>query len=361
MTDAGSGQSEMKQAYSLRELVNAAREYLNALKTSRHLLGWLVLIGLVFGIWSKWKSTKVYEAELSFMLNEEAGSFPGLSNALGGFSGLLGAGDQINLYKILDLARSRRIAGKLLFEKIKLEDAQQEDFLANYLIIELEHQGKWAESKFYQPAHPLKGFRFHHDQLQSFSRLENMALQQVHSALDAMLTTRLSDKTNLMYLNLKGCNEVLTHVLCLRLFDQLSRYYIDQTVEKQLETYRGLSHKTDSLKALIEHKQYGLAGLKDHYRSGWLLSEEVPKTLLDQDIRILQMVYGEAMKNKEVASFSLLHKTPFIQAIDLPIQPLKSKQLSWPKALIGGLLMGLVVGSLIVWIRKFCNDHKIFE
>jgi len=361
MSASETNQSGSMDSYSIKELFLIGRDYLYACLRHRRLCMLGILIGLVVALVYKWNARKEYEAEVSFMLNEEVGSLPGLSSALGSFGGLLGSGDQINLYKILDLARSRRIAEKLLFEKTKLSEEGPEDYLANHLIQELEQQGVWATKRFYQPDHPLKGFRFQSAEVAGFSRLENMALQHVHQALNGMLYTRLSDKTNLMYLTVNGTQEALTHRLCLRLYEELSHYYIDQTVEKQLGTYQGLSRKTDSLKTLMDQKQYSLAGLRDHYRGSWLLTEDVPKTILDQEIRVLQLVYAEAMKNKEVASFALVHKTPFIQSIDLPILPLKSKQLSWPRALMGGVLFGLVGACLFVCMRKYLRDHKVFE
>lgn len=350
-----------RDSYSIKELFSMVREYLRACIQHRRICLLGIFIGLLIALAYKWNARKQYEAEVSFMLNEEVGSLPGLSSALGNFGGLLGSGDQINLYKILELARSRRIAEKLLFGKIKLSEEGPEDFLANHLIQEMERQGTWAPRRFYQPEHPLKAFRFQTSNLSGFTRLDNMALQQVHQALNSMLFTRLSDKTNLMYLTVYGTDEALTHHLCLRLYEELSRYYIDKTVEKQLGTYQGLSRKTDSLKTLMDQKQYSLAGLRDHYRGSWLLTEDVPKTILDQEIRVLQLVYAEAMKNKEVASFALVHKMPFIQSIDLPILPLKSKQLSWPRALMGGVLFGLLGACLFVCMRKYFRDHKVFE
>ncbi len=71
---------------------------------------------------------------------------------------------------------------------------------------------------------------------------------------------------------------------------------------------------------------------------------------------MLQLVYGETLKNREIASFSLDTKTPFIQAIDLPVIPLKSIQPSWIKAILLALMYGFVLGAGIICLPKFFRD-----
>ncbi|MBK9109325.1 MAG: hypothetical protein IPM92_13400 [Saprospiraceae bacterium] len=353
-------QSKTKDIYTIKELVTLTRSYLDEIRSQKKILLLTTLLGIGLSIFLKQSKPKIYEAEVSFMLNEEQPAFGGVSSMIGQFGGLLGSGDQVNLHKILDLAKSRRIAEKILFKKVPVEKGGT-DYLANVLIEELEEQGKWAAAPFYNPGHPLKGFRFKSDSLMAFQRLENMALLQTHQMLLEKISTRVSEKTNLMYISITSIREDLAHELALNLFEELSQFYINKTVEKQEDTYRGLQQKTDSLKALLDKHQYKLADLKDSYRGSWLLSEDVPKTLLDQDIRILQLVYAEAMKNKEMASFALINKTPFIQAVDLPILPLKSYQMSWPRAILMGLICGLFVGFIFIGFRKMIRDSRIFE
>lgn len=344
-------------AYSLTELVRRAKDYLGEYRRRSRVILVFLLLGLAFGIYHKWATPKTYEAETSFMINEEQAGFGGVSSMLGQFGGLLGGDQQVNLQKILELAKTRRIAEGIFFQKCQLPQGGEE-LLANWLIREFEGQGKWGSSPFYKPAHPLKNFRFTQTDPKKFGRLENMALLQIHQLFQGMLSTNVSEKTNIMHLNVVSTDESLAFESAHRLFEELSNYYIDQTVEKQRETYNGLNHKTDSLRALIEQKHYGLAGIRDSYRgSGWLFREEVPKTLLDQDIKALQLVYAEALKNKEIASFTLTNRTPFIQPIDLPILPLKSKQASWPKSILMGLCYGLFFSVFLLSLQKFYRDH----
>lgn len=341
--------------YSLKELLTLWKIYLGELRSKKQWLFAFLMAGVLYGFYHKFTNPKIYEAELSFMINEDQSKLGGMSAILGQFGGLIGDQENVNLYKILELGRSRQLAERVFFQKIGTEKGDSV-FLANRMIESFEHQGLWAKSAFYKPDHPLKNFRFKSGDPGQFGLLENRALLELHQLFLGMLTTYVSDKTNIMQLQIHSTDELLAEKSANSLFEEMSDYYIDKTLEKQLATYQGLQHKTDSLRSVLEKKQYGLAGLKDSYRAAWLYQEEVPKDLLDQDIHMLRLVYAEAMKNKEVASFSLSNKTPFIQAIDKPILPLKSKESSWPKSLLIGIILGCFTGAAFIIIRKISLD-----
>ncbi len=339
----------------LKDLVIQIKSYFRELRAHPKLVGIFLVLGLGYGVYYYWSHPKVYEAEVSFMLNEEAGASGGLSAVLSEFGGLLGSqGAEVNLQKILELAKSRNIAEKVFFDSCLVHSKM--DFLANHLIEEYESRGLWGKKAYFIMENPLKGFRFKNRQVKEFQLLENAALKQLHQLFLSNLTTQVGEKTSIMRLNVQCTQEDLAYELANRLFDKMSHFYIDKTIEKQKQTYDGLVLKSDSLRNLIHSKQFGLADLRDSYRAAWLLREEVPKSILDQDIKMLQLIYAEAIKNKEIASYALDHKTPFIQAIDLPIRPLKVERIILPKALILGLLYGMILTVLTLFGNKFYQE-----
>jgi hypothetical protein len=337
------------------EMVARIHSYYKELKKQKLILLICIVLSLIYGIVQRYNHKKVYEAEVSFMINEEQNSISGFGSAIGQMSGLLGINSDVNLQKILELSKSRRIAEKVFSFKCNIGGT--EDFLANHFIAELESNNQWISTPFYNNNHPLKNFRFKRFITDSFEPLENKALQQAHAAFINSLETDVSEKTAIMKLKLQSTGEQLCYLLSNRLFQEMSNFYIDKMVEKQRETFGDLKYKTDSLKTLIDSKVYKLAGIKDSYRSTWLYQEDVPKTLLDQEIRMLSVVYTEALKNREMASFALENRTPFIQAIDLPILPLKGIQKSWMNVFLLSLLYGAFAGCIIILLRKLWREE----
>jgi hypothetical protein len=353
--DSGTQKNATSDYLSLKDLIQTVSDYVKEFHKHRQLIYISVIVCLVYGLYNRWNSKKVYEAELSFMISMDQGNPSNLGLAFGQIGGLLNMGTDVNLQKILELAKSRKIAEKVFFSRCTVND--KEDILANHLIAEYESTADWAKKPFYLSKHPLEGFRFQTTDPQKFQLLENRALIELHKLLLHNLSTDVSEKTSIMKLSTQLTNETLSYEMARRLFTEMSDFYIDKMAEKQRVTYSDLRKKTDSLKALIERHQYKLAGIKDNVRATWLFQEDVPKTLLDQEIRMLHLVYAEALKNREVASFALETSTPFIQSIDLPIIPLKVIQQSWLKATILALCYGLLISCGFIGIRKFYRDQ----
>ncbi|HMS30493.1 MAG TPA: hypothetical protein PKD32_11615 [Saprospiraceae bacterium] len=318
-------QTYQEEELSFKGLVLSIKVYIRAILKAWKWIALFVLLG--FGIFTLLgiKNHKWYEAEVSFMINDTQGGLGGISALLGQFSGFLGASEeQANLQKILELSKTMRIAQSIFFTKAVVD--QKDDFLANHLIRELDLKNKWSPDPIIGKKNKFKGFLFKSSDVAQFSRLESEAFKRLHKIFSATVQTGASDKTGIMKISIQSPNEELAYQLCKTMFSELSQFYVDKTIEKQRETYLGLKMKTDSLKNLMVRKEYGLAGLKDSYRGTWLQTEEVPKTILDRDIRMLLLIYGETVKNLELASFSLENVTPYIQAIDPPMLPLEVKQ-----------------------------------
>ncbi len=79
---------------------------------------------------------------------------------------------------------------------------------------------------------------------------------------------------------------------------------------------------------------------------------ELPTERMGREKGMYTLMYGEALKNLELADFALRNKVPYIQPIDLPIPPLAATPYGKKKALLLGLGLGLLLGGLFVVGRK---------
>jgi hypothetical protein len=297
-----------------------------------------------------------YTSELTFMVNEESDNMGGVGNLLG----VLGVGEiggEFNLEKILELAQSRRIFQDAFFESYALEGVT--DLYANHFIRELEKEGEWATNEWYEvfkPESKLKGFLFQSDSLRLFSRLENAALMSLHKKVRRSLDMRVDDLTQIMYMQLESTSEVLAVDFLKTLFKSLSAFYIDKAIEKQFETVKVISEKRDSLAELLNNKDYALANRRDGYRDFYLEREGVPNKQLEREISMLTLMYGESVKNAEVADFALKNRIPFVQIIDEPMAPCRINKGSLPRELFRALLLGLVLGLGVMILKKTWDD-----
>lgn len=344
---------------TLKELILKVQEFFWEAVRYWWIIALFVIPIIGFMLYRAFTTPPTYRATLTFMLNEDEGSgMGGVSAILGQFGLGGGSRGKVNLNKLLELSKSRRIVQMALFEKVSIKG--ENDFLANHIIFKYDYHEKWKENTT-----ELKGFLFSHDSIPSFSRVENNVLKRLHQHIlgtpntESLASTSINDDSGIMTLLTNTNHEELSICLAEILYQKLSKFYIDKTIEKQQKTYELFKAKTDSIQQALDNTQYRLLRFKDTNRSLTLRQYEAEEIKLQQEVQKLILAYGEAYKNLEVADFSLKSSTPFIQMIDLPIAPIKPKKESKLKALLMGFFLGGFLGLIFVFGRKVIRDTML--
>lgn len=360
LPDLAPDSSEEEEAISLHDIIARTKAY--ALELWRN---WktLALFCLPFLIWQGYMAftTPVtYLTKLTFMVDDDSGGRGGLlNNLLGGFG--LSSNDNNN-DKILELARSMRIFRQALFQKATIDG--KSDYLANHFIrIQHLHEEAWNK-KPKNPGQPsLKGFLFTRDSVEQFNRLEYAALKSLYGMLlgsedyRPMFGARNNADSGIMTLSLETRSEALTIALLRAIFDQLSDFYINASTKKQLETYEIIREKADSLRRLLTGTEFRAAQFQEKNNLLLRPTDQLPTERLSRDKNIYTLMYGESIKNLELADFALRNKIPYVQPIDLPIPPLVGTPYGKKKALVLGLGLGLLLGGVFVIGRKAIRDQ----
>ena len=338
---------------TLRDVFEKIGEHLNELKRNTR---WLLLFMLLFVVIYSFKSLTTptqYKAECTFMVNDQDGRPSlGISSILGQFG--FGGGSEIKLEKIAELSKTRAMTSMVMFNQVDI--GSEKTFLSNHYIAEKEKHGEWVKTKIWEETSNLEGYRFVTDSIEGFNRLDNSALLKLNKLFKEDLTVDIDEITGILKFSIFSTNEELGYELLNGLFDKVSEYYTGKSVEKQQSTYDALVHKCDSLEGALDNKEYALASIKDTYYGRWLNTEKVSEDKLFREIRMLTVMYGEALKNKEFAAFSLDNMTPFIQAIDRPIIPLKRIKEPFWMSLLKAIIFGLATGIIFVVSRKIYSD-----
>lgn len=346
---------------TMRDLVTKLRAYGHEIRRS-----WLtlLLICLPFLVWQGYLAfTKpvMYESKLTFMVDDDAGGGAGLLNSILGDFGLGGA-QKNNNDKIIELAKSMYIMRKALFEKVSIDG--QNDYLANHFIrIQKLQEEEWNK-KSKKPDQPsLEGFMFSRDSFDQFNRTEYAALKSIYGWLNgdekhtALFGTDNDPDSDIMTFNLNTRSETLTIMLLRAIFEQLSEFYILSSTEKQQTTLNIVRAKSDSLRRLLTGTEYSAARFREQNNLLLRPTDQLPSERLSREKGMYGIMYGEALKNMEIADFSLRNKIPYIQAIDFPIPPITGIGYSKKKALALGLALGLFIGITFVVVRKIIRDN----
>lgn len=328
----------------------------------------IMFFGLVFGVLfviRVWDERKMYDAPLTFMLNDDEAGDLNFNGILGQIGLGAGMGGDSNLDKILELSKTRKIMQSVILSKSTVNG--RSDYLGNHIIENLDSLDRWETTKWYQfrskeKANSLKDFRFTHDSIPAFKLKENSALKKIYhyiagkDQLGGIVHTSHAETSGIMKLTCKTSEPELSIELISQLFKKLSTYYVEKTVEKQQFTFEIIKTKTDSLFGALTYAEVALANFRDKNRGLFKNRDVLTEARLTRDVQKLNIMYGEAAKNKEMADFTLQNKIPYIQIIDEPLLPIRGQKSSKLKNLIIGGMLGGLLASLFFIFRKIIRD-----
>ncbi len=349
---------------SLKELILKLQEFWSEIWKYWRTVILFCIPFLAFFLYSHFKHIKTYQANLTFMVNEDegGGGLASVSGVLGSFGLGGGTGGEYNLEKMLSLLKSRKIIQKVLFDTLVLDG--QKDFYANHLIRAEEFNEDWSKL---DSEIDLNNFLFSHPDIKTFSLSENTALKYIHTRLIgnaehgivSLLSSSISEATGIMEIGISSRNDQLSIALTEVLYNRLSEFYIEKSIEKQLNTYKIISSKSDSLQGELRGAEYALANFKDSNRGLYNKKDQLEEFRLEAKVQMLGAAFVKVVEQKEIAEFSLNDKTPVVQIIDLPISPIEPSKSSLIKKLIIACLVGGFLSAIFIVGRKIIRDALV--
>ena len=330
---------------TLKELILRVKEYFLEIRRR-----WLVVLLFctlfsAFFLYKALKTKPEFEAQLTFMLDQgDKGGGGGLGMILGQF-GLGGSGGgNTNLNTICQLAVSDRIMNTTLFTEGTIDG--QKDVLANHIIRIYDFHKQWAKDTT-----GLLNFVFKRNEFEAFSRVENNALKKIIELLrgkQAIFSCGFAKESGILKMRMNSINEDFSIQFTRILFGHLSEFYVNNSTERERNTYNIIRAQKDSIYGVMKSKEIGAAQFQDYNRGLILQSEQMKSTMMKKDATVATSVYGEVLKNFAVADFALRNNTPFITPVDLPTSPIEPVKVSKLFSLISGFLLGLFVSSVLI-------------
>ena len=341
---------------TLKELILKFQEYFGEVVRNWKIVFLITIPVVAYMFYKTYKTPITYPAALTFMINDDNGGAMGGLGGLAQSFGFGGGGGEYNLEKMLSLLKSRNIVQQALFEKV--EYLGKEDYFANHIIDEYGYHKEWEESVM------LNNFKYSNNNLSGFDRKENDVLKQLYikivgkENIEGILKSKINEDTGILSMEINSTNEIISIEFVKVLFEKLEKFYVDKTIEKQQKTFVIMSQKVDSIRQTLNSEQYRLLKFMDRNKNLSLRQYKAEELVLQREIQALGMAYGEALKNQEMADFTLRSKTPFVQIIDSPIAPiLPSKSiLSYIKNILLGSFLGTFLSIIFILGRTIFKD-----
>jgi uncharacterized protein involved in exopolysaccharide biosynthesis len=316
---------------------------------------WVVLGALVVGgifFYNAYTTPVNYDASLTFMMNNEKAPSIGAGAILGslGLGGGGEGGDKAG--KLQELAKSRKVLGKVLFDSALIDGKTQ--LVADHIIDIYDYDEDWEENE------ELKGFRFGEGMPLKNDFVGNSVFKMLYSKLideeEGLISLTVDELSGLSDLRAISLNPELSVVLVNQVFKELSEYFVATSISGKQETLTQLSERADSVKIELGIAESRLARFEDRSSQILLRQNTVKGQELNRQVFILSSMYGEIVKNKETAAFLLANEKPAFNLIDEPLSPLRPTKESWTKALIIGGSLGGVLAAIILFFVKLIQD-----
>ncbi|MFC3561647.1 hypothetical protein [Pedobacter jamesrossensis] len=347
--------TNVEEEFSFAKMIDSRKNdlaYLWKFKIKILIVG---LLGGGLGILLAYLWPVTYTAKLTFVVEEGKSGGGGILSSLagqmgldigglaGGTSGIL-AGDNV-----LQLLTSQKMVKQTILTPLDSGTYTLADKYADAYKLKED----WKNLK----ANPKKETVMFPRDTKNYTRLQDSLLHQI---IEKMTEKELSvskpdKKLGFFALTATMKNEQLASLVCKRLIDEATEFYI-QTKTKRLRTnVDRLQSRSDSIGRLLNRKTYAAAGanavMLDANPAFATLG--VGAELQERDKRVLQTIYSEIIKNLEVSRTMLMQETPTFQIVDEPEMPLKKNRMRYATGIaIGGLLTGAFFCLFLIIRRK---------
>ena len=336
---------------SFKETVHEISAYVKYLWSKKIIIS---IISIVFGglLYLKAIQSKTtYTSEISFML--ESPKTGGMSRAMSVFQsfGLGGSNNYLSSEKIQELLKSKRIIiNTLLLPYPPSENKTQKskEIYCNYWL--KNNTSPKSKNSLIQIRSNIKNY-------------EDLNLEEVRLIMPLykkitlkMLSSNVSLKSDIFDIKFTSNEEEFSFYFIKDLLKTLEEFYLTKTTETEQATYNLINSNIDSVKTELLKKEAHLAEITDQSNNVVKSKGHIEIMTLSREIQILNLMYAETIKSKEMAKFSLLQKKPILQVIDYPQMPIRPEKDSKIKGGIAGLFLGSVMSIIFFLIQRFYRE-----
>lgn len=342
----------MPSTTEIIEVKSALKNYAAFIRSRKNIIIYFLITGALLGLSFAFIKKTKYHAHLSFMINEKDNNTSALMGLAGQFALLNGVGGVgANDDKVVFLLPTRSILGNALLKKMPQNKLCMADAFLSYF--------KW--NNLADDDTTFIGFNgFQHSSISNLSYAENKALDKIIEKLlkSGMLSfesvkrkSLVAQASGILCLDVTTKDEVLSKALCDAWFETIQHFYIKQSLGRLEENYSVLCFRADSLKNRIQEKEIQYGSTAD-YNTGLIkISGRVNEMHLKKEVEMLNLMYAEVVKNREITRISLDQQKPFFQIIDQPSLPLEEIKQSKIVSISIGLMIGFLMGFLFLSIR----------
>jgi len=354
MTEFTSSNINNDDEISLKEIVQKLKNWYKYLLKQCWKIIISGLFGGIFGLGYAYLQPITYKAKLSFVVEDSKNSGGGLAALAGQFgfdfsgagSGTLFAGDNILLF-----LRSESLIRKTLLTPYNSDGNYS---LADKYADAYKLRKNWEKnSKINQLIY------FPSNTEVRFTRLQDSLLKVITNRiiLKELLVERPEKKATFIYVSATLRDELLSKFFIERLVTEATERYVFSKTKRQKINVDRLELRADSLASILNNKVYATASESEKLLdiNPALRVQAVKAEVTGRDKVLIGTIYGEVVKNLEIAKMQLSQETPTIQIIDAPTLPLRLEKTS---KILSAILFAIIISFLTMIYLVFTLKSK---
>lgn len=325
-----------KKELTLKDIIQLVHYWWNYLYSKKKVIISVTLAGMLSGILYAYFSKKVYEAELTFAMEEKggmAGAYAGIASQFGIDIGKSSDGGAFVGDNVMELFKSRLIIENALLQSVQF--SSEKELLINRYLKYNKLDEKLASKE------ETKHIVFTADvERGQYTRGHDSVLYAVCKNIkkNDLTVLKADKKLNIISVRIKSGDEEFAKHFCELLAAHVRELYIETKTSKARKNVELLQRKADSVETLLYRDMYGAAASMDQNFNPIRTELRVPYAQKQLQVELLTTVYGELLKNLEISKLTLQKEEPIIQVIDRPIYPLPYEK---PGKTTSGLLGGI--------------------
>lgn len=343
--------NEYNDQIPVSKLKSSLKAYFAYLVSKKNVITFVSIGFAILSLTYAFIKKPVYIAKTSFIINEfDKGVGSSLLSLAGQIGISTGSGISLNDDKITFLIGSRRVMAGSLLKELQTEDGSKV-ILVNRFISYYKLKDAWKNDTCMVGFEDVKNKDY--DKL---NYQENAAIDKVISIIEKSKLLNfeaikkkslVSQSSGIITIQFNCKDELACKALIENLYKELTDFYTINSTKRYKENYDLIKYRADSLIGLIQEKENSLGAVTDENFKIIKSMAKVNQYRLQKEVEMLYIIYGEVLKNKELAKFTLDQQKPAFQVVDAPTLPLEKKESSKIFYALFGLVLGAFAG--LVW------------
>lgn len=305
---------------SLAELIQKIKSWYSYLKTKWKQILLVGFIGGCIGFLYAWMQPINYKAKTKFIVEESKSnsSLGGIAAMAGQFGLDIGVSTSSNILSgdnILTYLKSESLIKETL---LTTYDSSQKNTLADKYCDVYNLKRKW--SKLIKPKTTSLFYNYKSSiQQDSLLKIIINRFLKIHFSVE-----RPEKKESFIVVNVLLENQLLAKYFSERIVKLATNRYISLKTSRQLRNVEKLQRRVDSLEDILNYKTFvSYESQKSIIDINQLYKSELTNVDISSRKKMTaQTIFGELLKNLEIAKATLIQETPVIEVIDGPTLPL---------------------------------------